>query len=611
MKRIVTLAVYCVLGLSGPSTLATQRIWDGSSDCSKMGDYCPGNALCVDSKCVSDYGAEVSASGCLCCECEACVCEKRPECCSPDGYWDEECVALCGGECGGYALDLDKLDCEGKQCGWDGCYGSCGTCGPGLVCTDGVCEPCVPGCEGKDCGPDGCGGICGWCDYWNGEYCLDTLIPSIPMPKCYRAASIMVSHKGCCLSDSVVEKPGAETTCAEGYSCRWGRSLYWDENNIGEYGCFFAEPSRCPPEFDLLNCLNPDTWVFECCKEAPYVEYPSECDLTPQMYCGPAWECGPDGVGGACGTCEYDERCITFGCFQCVRDCNDKLCGDDGCGGSCGGCGTGEACIAGQCVLESGCGHIGDRGCCAGNRLVECLNGKLWEIDCNPFKGTELENVAPHCMWRKESAPEGYLKSDEWTMGRYDDSTVARYECGTVNEYSTHLVEEDPSAEHPRECDFTPCTRNCQGRSCGDDGCGGICGGCGDHRDCVDHQCVDRIPEPDLDVIEPADIGDSGEPEVVDPSDAVDSDVAVTDALHDNMTPDLPRDLGHEVDATPDAHHDTAGQDDTGIEPKPSAGCGCSASSPAPTGPDGGVLLILLLCVTIVWRARSLGRSRL
>lgn len=33
------------------------------------------------------------------------------------------------------------------------------------------------------------------------------------------------------------------------------------------------------------------------------------------------------------------------------------------------------------------------------------------------------------------------------------------------------------------------CIPNCEGRQCGDDGCGGSCGKCGEHAECVDSQC--------------------------------------------------------------------------------------------------------------------------
>jgi hypothetical protein len=75
-----------------------------------------------------------------------------------------------------------------RQCGDNGCGGSCGTCGNGQVCQNGFCKSCPdgcwgkqcgcsagqvcsqatnnccsPSCSGKTCGPDGCGGVCGTC----------------------------------------------------------------------------------------------------------------------------------------------------------------------------------------------------------------------------------------------------------------------------------------------------------------------------------------------------------------------------------------------------------------------------------------------------------------
>jgi hypothetical protein len=74
-----------------------------------------------------------------------------------------------------------KRDCKGKECGPDGCGGSCGqcpsgsycsargrqcvsycgACPAGSVCHDGKC--CAPNCVGKVCGDDGCGRTCGSC----------------------------------------------------------------------------------------------------------------------------------------------------------------------------------------------------------------------------------------------------------------------------------------------------------------------------------------------------------------------------------------------------------------------------------------------------------------
>ena len=54
-------------------------------------------------------------------------------------------------------------DCTGKECGDDGCQGSCGECvGALATCVDGLCQ-CTPDCTGKLCGDDSCGGSCGTC----------------------------------------------------------------------------------------------------------------------------------------------------------------------------------------------------------------------------------------------------------------------------------------------------------------------------------------------------------------------------------------------------------------------------------------------------------------
>ena len=91
-------------------------------------------------------------------------CEGRQ--CGPDG---------CGGSCGGctapkvcntqtgQCVSSCTPSCSGRECGDNGCGGSCGSCSPPLSCTSaGLCA-CQPQCSGKQCGPDGCGGSCGNC----------------------------------------------------------------------------------------------------------------------------------------------------------------------------------------------------------------------------------------------------------------------------------------------------------------------------------------------------------------------------------------------------------------------------------------------------------------
>jgi hypothetical protein len=75
-------------------------------------------------------------------------------------------------------------DCSGKQCGSDGCGGTCGVCAGGQVCTSvGQCVvDCVPQCEGKVCGDNGCGGVCGVCP--DGHACLGGVCDAACVPSC-------------------------------------------------------------------------------------------------------------------------------------------------------------------------------------------------------------------------------------------------------------------------------------------------------------------------------------------------------------------------------------------------------------------------------------------
>jgi hypothetical protein len=62
------------------------------------------------------------------------------------------------------APEVCEPACDGRECGPDGCGGTCGTCGADEVCdeTPGLCKPqgCQPACAGRVCGPDACGGTC-------------------------------------------------------------------------------------------------------------------------------------------------------------------------------------------------------------------------------------------------------------------------------------------------------------------------------------------------------------------------------------------------------------------------------------------------------------------
>ncbi len=281
--------------------------------------------------------------------------------------------------------------CAGKQCGDDGCGGSCGTCTAGTACGAGdQCIACIPSCAGKLCGDNGCGGTCGQCEA--NQSCS-------PQGKCTTATCVPQCLGKECGSD------GCDGTCG---ACKPGLSC----DGVGL--CSGTCTSDCAGK----KCGS-DGCNGTCGKCAAN----QTCDATGQCVgdCQPncvGKSCGSNGCGGQCGTCGSGQSCNAQGkCTVCTPKCDAKECGGDGCGGSCGGCAIGQTCnLSGVCTGEGkACGAVSFVGCCSTTKYTWCAEGKLWEFDC-----AEL----PACGW-----------SD------IDGS----YGCGT-------LGKSDPSGNYPKAC---------------------------------------------------------------------------------------------------------------------------------------------------------------
>jgi len=155
-----------------------------------------------------------------------------------------------------------------------------------------------------------------------------------------------------------------------------------DPYGAGDLGTPGADNPECPVCGDSIcnateNCGSCDDCACE----------PDETCLD-GVCCNPFcvnMECGDDGCGGECGTCDADFECVEGQCF-CVPDCDGKVCGADGCGGECGTCDPGEECIDGACGCAPDCdgkscgadGCGGDCGTCDPcticNATGMCLN---------------------------------------------------------------------------------------------------------------------------------------------------------------------------------------------------------------------------------------------
>jgi N-acetylneuraminic acid mutarotase len=215
--------------------------------------------------------------------------------------------------------------------------------------------------------------------------------------------------------------------------------------------------------------------------------------------------CGDDGCGGQCGACDEGALCdeARGQCeVQCVAQCDGRACGDDGCGGDCGECEgaqicNGEgACVAppadcGDDVCEDGeedcatcpadCGQCCGDGACAasqGENCATCL------ADCGCPSGQECSPTGRVCECARQCS--GRECGDDGCGGQ----------CGACGQ--GELCDEARG-----QCE-AQCVAQCEGRACGPDGCGGDCGDCVGAQVCNEQgacvappaSCGDRVCSP-------------------------------------------------------------------------------------------------------------------
>lgn len=123
---------------------------------------------------------------------------------------------VCSGQCFPFTCQA-----FGYECGIipNGCGGqlNCGTCDSGEVCEAGQCvSDCVPNCANKNCGDDGCGGSCGTCTEYPNSYCHDSGQCSCKPLNCVAEGYTCGSYDSGC---------GGTTecgSCTTGYNCEAG-----------------------------------------------------------------------------------------------------------------------------------------------------------------------------------------------------------------------------------------------------------------------------------------------------------------------------------------------------------------------------------------------------
>ena len=369
----------------------------------------------------------------------------------------------CGNECVEGSCTFTA--CEGKQCGDDGCGGTCpNTCeGPQDECVENECV-CQPDCEDKQCGTDGCGGTCGECTGSQDE-CIDGAC--VCQPAC---ADKTCGDNGC---EGVCGECDELEVCVDDQcTCAWQEcgGLCCQETQV----C--ADGACCMPACEGKEC-GEDGCGGEC---GPCSGSQDEC-VDGQCVCQPACEgkeCGDDGCGASCGECPADQACNTGVC--CKPDCDGKQCGDDGCGSTCGTCPQGAICDNFSC-LQKCVQPVHFSLQLDWNAEEVLLSGEFNGWGENANTATVMSDLDGDWKWEATVGlePSSYeykfIADNNWLADPENPLEVP----DSFGGYNSLIIVED-----------CPCEPTCAEKQCGDDGCGGTCGSCSGQDTCEGGQCT-------------------------------------------------------------------------------------------------------------------------
>jgi len=248
---------------------------------------------------------------------------------------------------------------------------------------------------------------------------------------------------------------------------------------------------------------------------------------TPDSSCTPncgGKACGDDGCGGVCGVCGAGEQCDGAG--QC-QAASPEACGAITVVGECNGdtlswCDNGNLVVINcasnnaPCVFDDSnqyydcgeaqssgggpCGAVTVEGQCDGQVLNYCdEEGVLQTYDCAGLNATcafDDANNYYNCLGAGSGACNGITFQGECqddTVLWCDNDTLQSITCtdaskvcgwSETNDFYDCI---DPSG-------LGTCVPACDGKTCGDDGCGGVCGTCADSQSCsASGQCLENL----------------------------------------------------------------------------------------------------------------------
>jgi len=415
--------------------------------------------------------------------------------------------------------------CDGKECGPDGCDGECGTCAalteqcsaeglcelfpcksskecPGnLVCADQLGQ-CV-GCVGDEDCPEGL--TCG------GDFACHEEHPCDSDKDCKQFDLVCDKDAGQCVQCLKAEH------CADGEYCKDGYCIE-TACPAGEAKCEASDVLLCAADGSgwavSLTCLDGQYCDTGECKD--YLCAPSEVFCVGDVY----KVCSDDGksIHYEEDCAANDEHCFNGQCLPTVCEPGAKFCADPATAATCLGdgmdfsklpCASGQYCdgTKGECVAQvcspgktectgtvaKTCNAIGSAYSSQVDCKVQgkvCMNGQCLDLACPPSTNFCVDSVTlgycdeegktflPEACQAKQSCKDGECKPwvctpnlpvcDGQIATKCDALGLAALPGGTACLPGQTCVD--------GKC--VDCQKDCAGKQCGDDGCGGVCGTC-------------------------------------------------------------------------------------------------------------------------------------
>lgn len=429
------------IGAAGPfgATLAI----DTEVTCSD-GVFCNGDERYVAGSCMS--GVPPCDDGAAC---------TTDQCNEDKGL----CVYALGPSCPSCARPDCQPDCSGKECGDDGCGGSCATCPDDLFCVDGTCTVVTQ--------PGTCG---------NPLPLVPAGVPLIGTHEITGDSSTGINALAPACNTASTAKEIVytfTTTQVVGIDARMSGYDTVLDLRLSECGLTAASVAcsddATPPGDTgsrVARMLEPGTYYlvadgYNATQDGPFaltVRFTDGC--VPQ--CDGRF-CGDDGCGGECGACSDGEACTPGGrCLPdpCIPACDGRACGSDGCGGTCGTCTGGELCIEaeGQCRFFPVCNHAQPacEGGCGANQYcgTDCQCHDMNEPKPDMVVGAE--RLANEIVFETRSFDEASCAVFEGCVAGTGERKLLRFTVASVNQGRGEFVPPQPE-QRPDLFEFSPC----------------------------------------------------------------------------------------------------------------------------------------------------------